>query len=57
LASCADYMANAKWMYNNSTEREWTRFNYSNISKITSADAVKNSSPMAYMILYEIEPY
>jgi hypothetical protein len=54
-ASCGHYTADAKRMYN-STEREWTRFNDSNVSKITSADAVENSSRTAYMILYEIEP-
>jgi ubiquitin C-terminal hydrolase len=56
LASCGHYTANAKQMYN-STIKEWMRFNDSNVSKITSADAVKNSSRMAYTILYEIEPY
>jgi ubiquitin C-terminal hydrolase len=53
-ASCGHYTADAKRRYNG--QREWSRFNDSIVSKISSTDAVENASRTAYMIMYEIEP-
>jgi len=35
-------------------ERQWTRFNDSYVTKITSTEAVKDASRTAYMIMYEL---
>jgi ubiquitin C-terminal hydrolase len=52
-ASCGHYTADAKRVFGQ--ERDWTRFNDSIVSTISSIQAVDNSSQTAYMILYEIE--
>jgi ubiquitin C-terminal hydrolase len=53
-ASCGHYTADAKLQYSNG-HREWTRFNDSYVSKISSQDAIQNSSQTAYMIVYEVQ--
>ena len=52
-ASCGHYTADAKRLYKG--QREWSRFNDSMVSKISSTDAVENAARTAYMIMYEIE--
>ncbi|KAG7370836.1 ubiquitin carboxyl-terminal hydrolase [Nitzschia inconspicua] len=58
-ASCGHYTADAKRLYKGEVGgkeiREWTRFNDSYVSKVTSEEAVANSSQTAYMIMYELE--
>jgi ubiquitin C-terminal hydrolase len=55
-ASCGHYTADAKRLYGARAEgREWTRFNDSIVSKISSQNAVENSSRTAYMVMYELE--
>jgi ubiquitin C-terminal hydrolase len=53
-ASCGHYTADAKRQYSNG-HREWTRFNDSYVSKISSQNAIQNSSQTAYMIVYEVQ--
>ena len=52
-ASCGHYTADAKRLY--ASSREWTRFNDSYVSKISTHQATQNSSQTAYMIMYEVQ--
>jgi ubiquitin C-terminal hydrolase len=57
-ASCGHYTADAKREYvgeMGEEHREWTRFNDSYVTKISSSEAVADSSNTAYMIMYELE--
>jgi ubiquitin C-terminal hydrolase len=52
-ASCGHYTTDAKRLY--SSEREWTRFNDSYVTRISSKEAIEGSRKTAYMVLYELE--
>lgn len=52
--NCGHYTADAKRMYDNG-DRQWTRFNDSMVSRISSEEAIEESQRTAYMVLYEIE--
>jgi ubiquitin C-terminal hydrolase len=57
-ASCGHYTADANRKYgntNNNNNREWTRFNDSYVSKISSKNAIQDSCQTAYMIMYEVD--
>eukprot|EP00540_Astrosyne_radiata_P003926 CAMPEP_0116845014 /NCGR_PEP_ID=MMETSP0418-20121206/13024_1 /TAXON_ID=1158023 /ORGANISM="Astrosyne radiata, Strain 13vi08-1A" /LENGTH=494 /DNA_ID=CAMNT_0004476063 /DNA_START=174 /DNA_END=1658 /DNA_ORIENTATION=- len=53
-ASCGHYTADSHRLYRTG-EREWTRFNDSNVSRIAPNEAMSESSKKtAYLILYEL---
>jgi ubiquitin C-terminal hydrolase len=53
-ASCGHYTADALLRYGDD-DREWTRFNDANVSKISTHNAMAQSTTTAYMIMYELE--
>lgn len=54
-ASCGHYTADALLRYGSDDRREWTRFNDASVSKISTHNAIAQSSTTAYMIMYELE--
>lgn len=54
-ASCGHYTADSNRLYTGG-ERIWTRFNDSNVSRITPEEAMgKSTTKTAYMVLYELQ--
>jgi ubiquitin C-terminal hydrolase len=53
-ASCGHYTADGNRLYANG-ERNWTRFNDSNVSRISSEEAMSQATKKtAYMVMYEL---
>ena len=68
-ASCGHYTADAKKLYENcmdnnfgsgnpeqgkNQQRQWTRFNDSYVSKVSTREAIHDASQTVYMIMYEL---
>lgn len=53
-ASCGHYTADATRALPSGAERQWNRFNDSDVSSISPDEAMKDSSRTAYMVMYEM---